>query len=81
MKGLCKFQVDIPKSAKVTAVQSLGNLHTFILRQPCWQAKECLPAHFPILHKKNFLTSLARNSVFIGPNKFKFGTKTRCMVL
>ena len=36
LKGLCKFQVDIPKNARVTAVQSLENLHTFILQQPCW---------------------------------------------
>ena len=31
MKGLWKFQVDIPKNARVTAVQSLENLHTFTL--------------------------------------------------
>ena len=34
------FQVDTPINAKVTAVQSFENLHTFILRQPCWWARE-----------------------------------------
>ena len=36
LKGFCKFQVDIQKNARVTAIQSLEDLHTFILRQPCW---------------------------------------------
>ena len=30
LKGLCKFQVDISKNARVTAVQSLENLHTSV---------------------------------------------------
>ena len=29
VKGLCKFQVHIPINAKVTAIQSSKNLHTF----------------------------------------------------
>ena len=28
------FQVDTPINAKVTAVQSFENFHTFVLRQP-----------------------------------------------
>ena len=36
---------------------------------------------FPSYITENFPTSLACNSVFIGPNKFKFGTETPCMVL
>ena len=35
LNGLCEFQVDIPKGERVTAVQSLEKLHTFMLRQPC----------------------------------------------
>ena len=41
-------------------------------------------AHQPILPYniiENPPTSLAHNSVFIGPNNFKFGTETRFMVL
>ena len=30
---------------------------------------------------ENSLTSFARNSVFVGPNDFKFGTETRFMAL
>ena len=30
LEGLCKFQVNEPTNARVLAVQSLGNLHTFI---------------------------------------------------
>ena len=41
LKRLCKFQVDIPINARVTAVQNLENLYTFILRQPWWWTKEC----------------------------------------
>ena len=48
LKGLCKFQVNKPENARVTAVQSLENLHTFMLRQPWWWAKECPPAQFTI---------------------------------
>ena len=34
LKGLCKFQVDISINARVTSVQRLENLYTFILPQP-----------------------------------------------
>ena len=30
---------------------------------------------------ENYPTSLANNSVFNGPNNFKFGAGTRCIVL
>ena len=36
---------------------------------------------FPYNIIENSPTSLAPNSVFVGPNKFKFGTETCCMVL
>ena len=45
LKYLCKFQVDIPKSAKVIAVQSLGNLHTLYCRNHVGGPKN---AHQPI---------------------------------
>ena len=48
LKYLWKFKVDIPIHARVTAVQSLENLYTFILQQPCWWAKQTPPAYFPI---------------------------------
>ena len=75
------FQVDIPINARVTTVENLENLHTSIMRQPCWWAKECPPAHFPYNIIENSPTSLTHNSVVIGPNNFKFGTETSCMVL
>ena len=56
------------------AVQSLKNLHTFILKQPCWWAK-------PSNILENPPTSVDNNSLFIGPNNFKFGTETSCIVL
>ena len=40
LNDLFKFQVNIPTNARVTAVQSLENLSTFLLQQPCWWAKE-----------------------------------------
>ena len=45
-KSFCKFQANIPLNARFMATQSLENLCTFILRQPCWWAKECTPAQF-----------------------------------
>ena len=38
---------DRHTNVRITAVQSLENLHTFILRQPCWWAEESPAAHFP----------------------------------
>ena len=75
LKGLCKFQVDIPKNSRVTAVQSLQNLHKFILPQPRWYVKECLPAIFPYNIIENSPTSLTYDSAFVGPNNFRSGTK------
>ena len=46
MKDLCKFQVYMPINAKVT-VQNFENLLTFILRQPCWWARELPQPIFP----------------------------------
>ena len=42
------------------------NLHTFILRQTCWWAKEYPPAHFPYNMIENSPNSSAYNSVFVG---------------
>ena len=44
MKYFCKLRVDMPINAslRVTAVQSLENLYTSVLRQPC------VGAHLPI---------------------------------
>ena len=81
LKNLCKFQVDIPINAKSTAVQSFENLHTLILRQPWWWAWEHPQPIFPYNIIENSPTSFARNSVFVGPNDFEFGTETRFMRL
>ena len=62
-------------------VESFENLHTFILRQPCWWARERPQPVFQYNIIENFPTSFARNSVFVGSNDFKFGTETRSMVL
>ena len=62
------------------AIQSLQNLHKFILPQPRWYVKECLPAIFPYNIIENSLTSLTYDSAFVGPNNFRSGTKTAyCM--
>ena len=81
LKDHCKLQVDAPIIAKVTAVESFKNLQTFILRQPCWWARERPQPIFPYNTIENSPTPFARNSVFVGPNDFKFGTETRFMVL
>ena len=81
LKDLCKFQIDTPTDTKVTAVQRFENLHTFILQQPCWRARERPQPIFPYNRRKNSPTSFARNSVFVGSNDFKFGTETRFIVL
>ena len=80
LKVFCKFQVDISINARFTAVQSLENLHTFILWQPCWRAKECSAAHFPHKITKN-VTLLAHRSIFVGSNDFKFGKGTCHIIL
>ena len=67
--AVCKFQVGIPIDERVTAVQSLENLHTFILRQPL----SCPPAYNRIEHSQ---TSLVHNSVHNGPNDFNFDIQT-----
>ena len=75
LKYLYKFKVGIPINPRVIAVQSLENLFSSILQQPCY-------AHQPILPYKlieDFLTSLTNNSVFIDPNNFKFGKEICCM--
>ena len=74
MKDLCKFQVDIPINAKVAAVQSFENPHTFILRQPSWWARARPQPIFSNNITENSPNSFVWNSVFIGPNDLKFGT-------
>ena len=74
LKHLCKFEVDISINARVMAVQSLEDLYIFILRQPCWWAKECPPIDFPYNIIENKPTLLAHNSTFNAPNDFKFRT-------
>ena len=63
------------------AVQSFENLHTFLLQQPCWYAREHRPAHFSY-HSitENSPTFSARNTVFVGPIDFKFDKETCFMV-
>ena len=76
LEGLCKFQVNEPINARVLAVQSLGNLHTFIYcgSHDGGQRNAHQPI-FPYNVIENSLTSFACNFVFIGPNNFKFGAK------
>ena len=80
LKGLCKIQVDIPIYARVTSVQSLENLQTFLYVAAVIMVGKKVNAHQPIFPYniiENSPTSLAHNSVFIGPNNFKIGTQTR----
>ena len=77
-----KFQVNMPIiNAIVIAVQSLENLHTFVIWQPCWWAKNAHQPIFPYNIIENSETSLTHNSVSISPNDLKFGGKTHCVVL
>ena len=57
------------------------SIHTFLLQQPRWWAKECPQLIFPYNITENSPTLLAHNSVFICPNNFLFGIKTSCMIL
>ena len=59
-KYLYKFKVDIPINARVIAVQSLGNLFSFILQQPCYAHRPILP--YNII--EDSLTSLAHTALF-----------------
>ena len=63
------------------AVQRLENLYTFILRQSCWCAKNACQPIFPYNVTENSPASLTYDSVFNGPNDFKFVTETYRMVL
>ena len=67
----------------LTAVQSLENLREIHLYcgSHVGRQKSAYQPIFPYNITEISLTSLARNSVFIGPNKLKFGTETRCLVL
>ena len=78
LKGLFKFQVDMPINARVKAVQSLEILHTFSL---VGRQKNAHQLILPCNIIESRQTSLAHNSAFIGPNNFQFGTETCCMVL
>ena len=71
LRYLRKFQVDIPINARVVAVQSLEYPYTFILRQPCWWAKECSKPIFPYNMIENYPAFLAHNSIFIDLKQFK----------
>ena len=81
LKYLCKFQINIQPHARVTAVQSLEDLYTFILWQPSWWSQAHPQPFSPYKIMEKCQTSLAHNSVFIDTNNFKFGTETRSMVL
>ena len=70
LKGLCKCQVDKPMNARVTAVQIYSAAMSFAHH-----------SFFPYNIIENFPNYLTHKSVFIGPNDFKFGTETSCMVL
>ena len=65
------FKVILKRGRLATTM----TLHTFILRQPCWWARERLQPILPYNIMENSPTSFARNSVLIGANDFKFGTE------
>ena len=65
LKYLCKFQVNIPINARIIAVESLKDLYTFILWQPCWWAKERPQPIFPYNIIEKSQVSLAHNSVLL----------------
>ena len=79
LKVLCKFQVDIPINARVTAVQSSGKSPDIYIVAAMLAGKR-MPI-FPYKTIENSPSSLAYNSVFVGPNNPKFGTNTHCIVL
>ena len=78
-----KFQVDIPINARVTAIQSFQNLHSFIRIAVAMLVGGQKNAHQPIFPYsiiEKSPASLAHDSIFVDRNKSKFGTKARCMV-
>ena len=80
MKYLCKFQLNILINSRVIAAQSLENFYPFILRQPCWWAKECPQLIFPYNITENSPTSLAHIEKgvkkFANNIKLKLGLKS-----
>ena len=82
LKGFCKFRVDISINARIKTVQNSGT-YPYIYTVAAMLVDKRMPASlFPLYNiKENFPTSLAHNSVFVGTNNFKFGTKTHCLVL
>ena len=66
LKALSKLPGDIPINARVTSAQSFKNLHTFILRHPCWLAKARPQPIFPYNIIENSSASFARDSLSVG---------------
>ena len=78
LKGLCKFQVDKPINARVTAVHSLKKspIHLYCDSNVGWQ-KNSDQTIFLFYLIEIHPTTLANNSVFIDPNDFKVWFKDR----
>ena len=86
LKGLCKFQVDVPRVMQV--MQELGqfkvlkiSIHLYCGSHVGGQ-KNALQPIFPYnIIEKNPPTFFPHNSASNDPNNFKFDTETGCMVL
>ena len=71
----------MPINARATAVQSLENpIHLYCSSHVGGQKAAHQPI-FPYNTIESSPTPLAHNSAFDGPNTFKFGTETWCIVL
>ena len=86
LEHLCKFQVDILINARITAVQNLKNLYSFISRESFWWAKACDPNFWlsKLFLSKGFSIKTAKNwpkrslplSYGVFSNDAKFRSKT-----
>ena len=80
LRGVCKFQADIPISARVMAVHTLKIFIRLYNGSHVGGQKTNQQPIFRYNITKNPLTSLAHNSVFIGPNNFECCTEACCMI-
>ena len=80
LKGLCKFQFDIPVNTGVVEVGSLEISVFLYCGSHVGGHKNAHQPIFPYNIIENSPISLAHNTVFFGPNSVKFGTETSYVV-
>ena len=72
LKGICKFEIDTPKNARTTVVQSLEDPIHLYCGSPVSEQKNALHPIFRHNIIENSRNPFAHQSLFIVPNDFKF---------